>query len=131
MMRLDTHQNTFAFRDTLKWLAVGLIGLFLLSYAFFQARFLIIGPQITLDQEPNLLQNKRSVFLEGTAFNISRLWLNDRQIFTDAQGNFREALILENGYTISTLRAEDRYGRNTTLTRSYVYAPASFIPSTN
>jgi hypothetical protein len=99
----------------------------LVSYALFQARFLIIGPQITLTAEPTLQQNERRIFLEGTAYNISRLWLNDRQIFTDAQGNFREALILENGYTISTLRAEDRYGRTTTLTRSYVYAPASFI----
>lgn len=130
-MRLDSQSNTFAFRDTLKWITIGCVGVILMSYAVFQARFLIIGPQITLDSEPESLQNERRVFLEGTAFNISRLWLNDRQIFTDTQGNFREALILENGYTISTLRAEDRYGRNTTLTRSYVYAPASFIPNTN
>lgn len=127
---IDSNENTFAFRDTLKWISLGTLGFFLLAYAAFQARFLIIGPQITLTSEPNLQQNERRIFLEGTAYNISRLWLNDRQIFTDAQGNFREALILENGYTVSTLRAEDRYGRTTTLTRSYVYTPASFVNET-
>lgn len=130
-MYLDIDQNIFAFRNTLKWVFIGALGLSLVAYAVFQARFLIIGPQIALSIEPNNLQNERRIFLEGKAFNISRLWLNDRQIFTDAQGNFKEALILENGYTISTLRAEDRYGRSTTLTRSYVYAPTSFIPNTN
>ncbi len=124
---LDTNENTFAFRNTLKWILSGALVFLLVSYAVFQARFLIIGPQIALTNEPELQQNERRIFLEGTAYNISHLWLNDRQIFTDAQGNFREALILENGYTVSTLRAEDRYGRNTTISRSYVYTPASFF----
>lgn len=124
---IDTNENTFAFRNALKWLILGTLLFLLISYVLFQARFLIVGPQIALMDEPNIQQNDRRIFLEGTAYNISRLWLNDRQIFTDAQGNFREALILENGYTISTLRAEDRYGRSTILTRSYVYTPASFV----
>ncbi len=103
--------------------AIGLVGL----YALFQSRFLIIGPQIVLTHELNTLHNERRIFLEGTAYNISRLWLNDRQIFTNAQGDFKEALVLENGYTIATLRAEDRYGRETKVERSFVYTPASFI----
>ncbi len=98
-----------------------------LIYVVFQARFLIIGPQIVLSEEPNSLQNIQQIKLTGSAFNISRLWLNDRPIYTDAQGNFKEALVLENGYTVTTLRAEDRYGRITTLTRSFVYVPMTFI----
>lgn len=119
--------NAFPFRTFLQFSALGIIGAFLLSYAVFQARFLIVGPQIALGIELGQHQNERQIFLEGTAYNISRLWLNDRQIYTDTQGNFKEALVLENGYTITTLRAEDRYGRSTDLTRSYVYTPASFI----
>ena len=46
--------------------------------------------------------------------------LNGRQIFTDKNGNFKEALVLENGYTVATLRAEDRYGRVTHQTQTYV-----------
>jgi hypothetical protein len=123
----DGLPNPFLFREGLKWLLIGSVGVILLTYALFQARFLIIGPQIVLSNEPAVQHNERRIFLEGTAFNISRLWLNDRQIYTDAQGNFKEALILENGYTVSTLRAEDRYGRTTTVSRSYVYTPASFV----
>jgi hypothetical protein len=98
-----------------------------ITYVIFQARFLIIGPQIVLTNDVELVHNERVVYLEGTAFNISRLWLNDRQIFTDAGGRFKEALVLENGYTMSTLRAEDRYGRVTTLERSFVFTPSSVI----
>jgi hypothetical protein len=104
-----------------------LLGLLLAAaYVAVQARFLIIGPQLRLTAEPAHLVNHRQIVLAGSAANISRLWLNDRPIFTDAQGNFRESLVLENGYTGLTVRAEDRYGRETTIQRSYVYAPASF-----
>lgn len=99
----------------------------IVSYVAFQARFLIMGPQITLDETPDTGQNARIVTLSGKAFNISRLWLNDRQIYTDEDGYFKEALVLENSYTISTLRATDRYGRETSVTKSFVYTPMSFI----
>jgi hypothetical protein len=102
---------------------LGLIGV----YVGFQARFLITGPQIVLAFEPPTHQNERVVTLEGQAFNITHLWLNDRPIFTDEKGNFKEALVLENGYTITTLRAKDRYSRETRVVRSFVYTPASII----
>ena len=105
---------------------VSLIG-FILIYVAFQARFLITGPEIVLTNEPDTHQNERVVILEGSAFNITHLWLNDRQIFTDEHGNFKEALVLENGYTITNLRARDRYGRETRVVRSFVYTPASII----
>lgn len=115
-----------AFRTVIKFTMLGIGLVVILMYVAFQARFMIIGPQIVLTEEHGLLQNERQTFLTGTAFNISRLWLNDRQIYTNAQGNFKEALVLENGYTIATLRAEDRYGRETTVEQSFVYAPVSF-----
>jgi len=123
--------ESITFRTLLTFI-VSVTGLLcILVYVLFQARFLIMGPQITLDQEPALLNNERQISLSGTAYNIARIWLNDRQIFTDAEGNFTEALILENGYTVATLRAEDRYGREATVTRHLVYTPASFVIHTN
>lgn len=118
--------ETLPFRTLVKIviLAIGLI--FVFAYVLFQARYLIVGPQITMTDTLELKQNNRQVFLSGIAFNISHLWLNDRPIYTDAQGHFKEALILENGYTIATLRAEDRYGRITTVTKPFVYAPMNF-----
>jgi hypothetical protein len=119
--------DTFALRSILKVvLTVIAIGLFA-TYLTFQARFLIAGPQLTLDKEPSVNNTTRVVELAGTASNITHLWLNDRPIFTDEKGHFKEDLVLENGYTITTLRAKDRYGRETEIVRSFVYTPASII----
>jgi hypothetical protein len=116
-----------SFRTIIKSSSI-LVGLFIiLLYIIFQARYLIIGPNITLTEVPAFLQNERQIMLGGSAYNISRLWLNDRPIYTDAKGNFKEALVLENGYTIATLRAEDRYGRKTEVSQKFVYTPASFV----
>jgi hypothetical protein len=119
--------ESLTFRTVVKFMIFSIGAILILLYLIFQARFLIIGPRVILTEEHDVPQNERQIFLTGNAYNISRLWLNDRPIYTNAQGNFKEALVLENGYTIATLRAEDRYGRETTITRSFVYAPVSFI----
>jgi hypothetical protein len=108
---------------------VGTGGLLVLItlYVLFQARFLIAGPQITLAPTHPGRTNQTVITLEGSAANISRLWLNGRQIYTDREGRFREALVLENGYTVATLAAEDRYGRRTELHREFVYVPSTLF----
>ncbi len=124
---LDLPNQTFSIQSILKVVGViVLIGL-IITYVIFQARFLITGPQIILTEVPITEYNQRVITLEGSAFNITHLWLNDRQIFTDEDGGFKEALVLENGYTIATLRATDRYGRETRVVRSFVYTPASIM----
>lgn len=94
-------------------------------YILFQARLLLQGPQITLTQQPAIQQNSRTMQLEGLAQNIVGITLNGRPIYTDENGYFKETLILENGYTIATLRAQDRYGRATALTQTFVYTPTT------
>jgi hypothetical protein len=120
-------KERFEIRSLLKVATLLTALLLITTYIIFQARFLIIGPEITLHNEPAVQQNERIITLTGTARNITHLWLNDRQIYTDEQGHFTEALVLENGYTITTLRAKDRYGRETKVVRSFVYTPASII----
>lgn len=117
----------FSFRTAVQGSLLFICLLFAAIYILYQARFLLIGPQIALTQEVGMQQNMRQVTLNGTASNISRLWLNGRPIFTDRNGHFAAAVILENGYTMTTLTAEDRYGRTTTITRPFVYTPASFV----
>lgn len=120
-------KERFEIRSLLKIATLLTALLLITTYIIFQARFLIIGPEITLTTEPAVQQNERIITLTGTARNITHLWLNDRQIYTDEQGHFTEALVLENGYTITTLKAKDRYGRETKVVRSFVYTPASII----
>lgn len=98
-----------------------LLGVLIIGYTLFQARNLLMGPSLVLTSEPNQVQTNRTLILEGIAKNIVKISLNGREIHTDESGVFSEELVLESGYTIMTLRAEDRYGRTSTLERKFVY----------
>ncbi len=107
---------------TLLFYVLSLCGVVLfVAYVLFQARFMIEGPQISITRSDVTSENGRIVTLEGVAHNIVRMSLNGRQIFTDKYGNFKETVVLENGYTLATLQAEDRYGRQITKTKDFVY----------
>ena len=95
----------------------------LVFYALFQARLLITGPTISLSNELAYIQHERTITVSGNAQNIVSLTLNDRDIFTDDDGNFNEVLVLPDGYTIMTLKASDRYGRRTILEKQLMYQP--------
>lgn len=94
-------------------------------YVAFQSRLLIAGPNVVLTREPSTIQSERTVTLEGTAHNVVSITLNGRAIFVNEAGAFEELLVLEPGYTIMTIRAHDRYGRVTTLERSFIYSSSS------
>lgn len=100
-----------------------LVGLIVLaiSYASWQARHLITGPEISLLAEPEVRQDERVVQLRGIATNVTTLLLNGKPIRIDRKGMFDVGVVLENGYTIMSIEAEDRYGRTTRLERSFVY----------
>jgi hypothetical protein len=89
------------------------------AYALFQARHVIMGPQITL--LPQVYDGaEATVALHGKAENIISLTLNGRAVYTDDAGNFDEEVVLPIGYTVITLTAEDRYGRVRSINREYV-----------
>ncbi len=96
-------------------------------YMLFQARNLLLGPEVVIVSPEETVQRERTITLAGTTKNIVSLTLNGRSIFTDEKGSFENMLVLEDGYTIMTLRAEDKYGRMVTLSKSFVYAPINDI----
>jgi len=112
------------FRTALYYTFLVFVAILFIAYAVFQARFLIAGPQIIMTGSQASVQQDRVITLTGTTKNIVMLTLNDREIYTDKNGVFTEALVLENGYTVATLTAHDRYGRTHELTETFVYAPA-------
>ena len=108
-------------------LALGYIIVFtvvalLIFYVAFQARFIVAGPTLDI-YTTDLISQDRTVTVEGQANNIVAINLNGRTIYTDERGYFKETIVLENGYTIATVRAKDRYGRTTSASRSFVYKP--------
>jgi hypothetical protein len=115
----------FTLGTFLRFFSISLLALLILFYVQFQARNLLQGPTITLKEAHQALQSERTLTLHGTARNIVKLTLNGREIHTNEQGDFVQPVVLENGYSIMTLLAQDRFGRTTVVTREYVYAPQS------
>ena len=94
----------------------------ILVYTYFQMQSLITGPVISIKTPSNgAVLSDPLVDIEGSAKNISRITMNDRQIFIDESGVFKEKLLLSPGYNIITLQAEDRFGRDTKSTLDLVY----------
>lgn len=88
--------------------------LILVAYSAYQARFLILGPQVIIESHSDgVVVGEPLVLLEGRARNISVISLNDRQIFVDENGRWSEKLIVSKGTSIMTLKARDRLGRET------------------
>ncbi|OIP76800.1 MAG: hypothetical protein AUK16_03035 [Parcubacteria group bacterium CG2_30_44_11] len=112
------------FRSSLYYSFLVIVGLLFIAYTIFQARFILAGPRITFNNDVANVQSERVVILEGDTANIVKLTLNGREIYTDKPGHFKEALVLENGYTVATLEAYDRYGRSHEVTKTFVYTPA-------
>lgn len=108
-------------RNILYYVSILIVSCLFIGYAVFQARFLLVGPVITLENIPDTIQVERVVMLQGSAENIAFLSLNGRQIYTDKKGYFQETLVLENGYTVATVQAQDRYGRSSSYTKEFVY----------
>ncbi len=102
-----------SFERPLKIFFIGVCIIFFLSYAALQARNLILGPTIALSESVETIQDERFVTVHGEARNVIVLWLNGQEIHTNERGVFEHTLTLENGYTIMTLEAEDRFGRRT------------------
>ena len=95
-------------------IAIAIFAIFIISYAVFRSRDLYNGPQITISEPADgAVLTESLVTIKGIITNATAVTLNDRKIFLDQAGNFNEKLLLSSGYTIITLKAEDRYKRAT------------------
>ncbi|MFA6446117.1 MAG: hypothetical protein WCW14_02590 [Candidatus Paceibacterota bacterium] len=101
---------------------IGIIVLFILIYAGFQARNILLGPKITvLSPLSGSTVFKSKISIEGSTKNIKILTLNDREIVMDETGHFKEELLLPSGYSIMKLQGWDRFKRETTEFIELVY----------
>lgn len=96
--------------STIRIIAISLLGLIIVGYSLFQAQKLIAGPVIDV-YTPIHGATYRSPLIEvsGRARNVAFLSLNDRKIFTDKDGYFKEKLLLSPGYNIIKLNAQDKF----------------------
>ncbi len=110
MSFVDTRRRFFSL------LGISVLFIVVIGYGYFRAENLIRGPIISViypsDGETITLD---TIVIHGKAKNVSHLYLNDRQIFINQEGIFREALSIPLGYTVVTIRGEDRFGKTKTV----------------
>ena len=101
-----------------------LITLIILGYGLFQARDLIKGPEVKIFTPENGESTTTPVIVvSGIASNITGISLDDRPIFIDKLGNFSEELLLQPGYNIMKVAAQDKFGRTKVKLIELNYAP--------
>ncbi|MBI5005111.1 MAG: Ig-like domain-containing protein [Candidatus Lloydbacteria bacterium] len=94
----------------------------IILYAYYQMRDFLNGPSIVIT-EPSNGQTMREalVSVSGNAQRISGITLNDRKIFTDENGIFREKVALFPGYNEIEVSVKDRFNREETKLLTVVY----------
>ena len=86
--------------------------LIIIGYTYLKTKDYIAGPQVTIISPLNGSSvSNPLVEIVGITKNISSISLNDRPIFIDEKGSFKEKLLLYPGYNIMSIKAEDRYKR--------------------
>lgn len=95
-----------------KHILIILLFLLLTAYSLYQARFLILGPQVWITSHLDGETAASSIItISGQARNAAWLSLNGRQIFTDERGFWEETVAVSEGASIMTVKVRDRFGR--------------------
>jgi len=111
-----------ATRRFLQIIVISIIVLFLFSYTAYEIQKVVFGPRIEVFSPINgSLVSDSLTEISGFAKNIKDISLNDRKIFIDEQGNFKEELLLSYGYNTITIKASDKFGRNTEKIIEVIY----------
>lgn len=111
-------------RQIIKILPIIVVIIAVIGYSYLKTKDYIAGPQITITS-PTSGSSVSNPLIEivGFAKNISFISLNDRPIFIDDKGNFKEKLLLYPGYNIMSIKAEDRYKRTVEKRLELIVSP--------
>ncbi len=98
-----------------------------LGYGLFEIKKLVFGPTLSITSPQNGESfREQTVLITGATSNVSFIRLNDRQIFVDKKGVFREPLTLLSGYNIVRVEVEDRFGKKVTKELKLFLYPEGF-----
>src|SRR3989338_2602175 len=99
-------------RSYIKILTIVVVLVVIISYAYFETRELINGPEIDIKYPMDGLSvNQEIINITGKTKNASQLSLNGRPVFIDSAGNFSEKITLVMGYNSIFIEAKDRLGK--------------------
>lgn len=107
---------------TLKSAVIFIIAIIIIGYTIFNSRLLVAGPQIVIKSpQDGSSFDHQLIEIRGETKNLSFISLDDKPIFIDENGRFREKLLLSPGLSIIKLYGKDRFERETETIMHYVY----------
>lgn len=109
-------------KKILKYSTIGIFILIITSYAAYQAKSIVEGPIIVITSPKSGSSSLTSLIdIEGHTNNIKTIDINNRPIFIDDNGFFREKHLLSTGYNIILIQAKDKFNRSTQKTIEITY----------
>jgi hypothetical protein len=111
-------------RGRITKIALVLFFLAVLGYAYYEARGLLFGPQITISTQLQEV-GQPYVVIQGRADRISSLTVDGMSIPVTEGGAFQEPYLLAPGDNHITFNARDTYGRTSEKVIEIVYTPSA------
>ncbi len=117
--------------------AVSLVGVLLavLGYLFWQFSALTAAPRLTVSNpDKDQVLYGSLITINGRVDGGADVYVNDSPILSDANGNFTDAIALQDGINAIRVTARNRLGKSTTVTRNVLAHvpktdPASALPA--
>lgn len=97
---------------------VALIVIFVVGYILFQYRSAFLSPGLSVvSPTENAVVVSQIVTITGKTEQNTTLTVNDLPVYIDKDGNFRKDLSVFSGQTTIVIKAENNFGRKTTILR--------------
>lgn len=92
------------------------------SLIIYETRFVTHGPRIDIQSPVDGSSfTEPLITLTGTVSNVATMTINGNRALPRTDGDFSYPLALPEGYSLVTIRAQDRFGKETTLSLKYWY----------
>lgn len=111
-------------KNNLRNALFALICIIVIGYTYYEARFIINGPELTIFSPQNNAEVEDSLLeIKGSAKNLSSLTINGRQIMITPDGLFTDKLLLLDGYNTIEVKVRNKFGQENTKILGIVLTP--------
>ena len=122
------------YRDSkLTRIALVILFLIIIGYAYFEAQGLLYGPTINIADSSATVTHEQYVLIQGQADHLTSLSVDGEPISLTEAGGFQKPLVLAPGVNRIVFDAKDKYGHSTQKIVEMVYeaalAPSTAIPT--
>ena len=101
-----------SFKTNIRNSVFGIICIIIFGYTYYEARFLIDGPELTIFSPKNHTRVTDSLLeIRGQVKNLSNLTINGRPVMITPDGLFNDKLLLLEGYNTIGIKVKNKFGR--------------------